>query len=579
MASQATVPSPSTSTSTVMATDSVKRLLVSPPPSSNTVSPRPYQELLSRVCDGGIAVGIAIVAQLLMAGIQRVLNVNDKVEFPPSVVAMAAIFGLFCACGCIFPGTEDFYRNRLKRPADLLNRHMSIGFTIPFLMICNGSLKDVWVIGPIIGCFALTGLFNTILSYVLALPLQCLMVRWDSGNWSSSDIEKGTPLAEQQQRPNSKLRLPVKSVCDSMHTEDFALGVTPPQSPTPELEAAPTQLVSYFTTLGIWVLANPMLLLAWTLTITVGLPLRLRLSLDTPLSTLLLFALWLSTLAIQSALKTSPYLRPFLRTLLSGLFNAVLWTSLFMAAYLLLDGHLSSRSLQQMLSTLKTDNPLSTSLLKNFGIPMTAGDVALSILNAGLVSWGLKLYEYRLQLLSRAGLTVFTVSSLVALGNVSCGPLLAHTIGVAPASRALAFAARSVTLALGNPVLDTLSADKSLNAAMVVISGVVFQMGLGFGFGRCLERYLVNIGLPPGGRDDSAQDAETRGENDPRTVAAGVTVGINAAAMGTAYLYETKSEAAPYSALSMMALGIMTVVFSTIGPLVTWVLESVAGAA
>ncbi|KAK0666545.1 hypothetical protein QBC41DRAFT_397958 [Cercophora samala] len=566
MASQATVPSPPTSTSTAMTTDSAQ-FLVPPLPSSATVPPRPYQELLSRVCDGGVAVGIAVVAQLLMAGIQWVLSMNsDNVEFPPSVVAMAAIFGMFCACGCIFPGTESFYRNHLKRPADLLNRHMSIGFTIPFLMICNGSLTDVWVVGPIIGCFVLTGLFNTILSYVLALPLQCLMVRWDSGSWSSSDIEKGSPTAEQQ-RQNPKLRSSVKSVCDSMETDDFTLGVTPSDLPAAESKVIPTRAVSGLTTVKLWCLANPMLLLTWTLALIVGLPLRVCLALDTPLSTLLLFAFWLTSLAIQSSLKTSPYLAPFFRTLLSGLFNAVLWTSLAMAAYLLLDGHLSSRPLPTMLTTLQTKNPLSSALATSFASPITAGDIALSILNAGLVSWGLKLYEYRLQLLSRAGLTVFTVSSLVALGNVSCGPLLAHTMGVAPQDRALAFAARSVTLALGNPVLDTLAADKSLNAAMVVISGIAYQMGLGFGIGRFLERSLVNIGLP-GGRE--------KGGNDPRTVAAGVTVGINAAAMGTAYLYETKSEAAPYSALSMMALGVMTVVFSTIQPLVSWVLGSVS---
>ncbi|KAK4196046.1 hypothetical protein QBC40DRAFT_13939 [Triangularia verruculosa] len=569
MASQATVQSPSTSTSTVRATDSARLLSPPPPPRSYSQPPRPYQELLSRICDGGIAAGIALMAQFLMAGIQLVLNMNSNVEFPPSVVAMAAIFGLFCACGCIFPGTEEFYQSRLKRPADLLNRHMSIGFTIPFLMICNGSLKDGWVIGPIIGCFVLTGLFNTILSYVLALPLQCLMVRWDSGNWDSADIETGTSATNQQQRRNSKIRAAVESVCESMDTDDFSMAATPPKSLTPEPETTSTQPTSCLVTLKLWALANPMLLLTWTLTVTVGVPLRLCLALDTPLSTLLLFALWLSTLAIQSALKTSPYLRPFFRTLFSGLFNAVLWTSLCMTAYLLLDGHFSSRSLQDMLSTLKTDHPFSSAVLKNLSVPMTAGDVALSILNAGLVSWGLKLYEYRLQLLSRAGLTVFTVSSLLALGNVSCGPLLAHLIGVAPNNRALSFAARSVTLALGNPVLDTLGADKSLNAAMVVVSGILFQMGLGFGIGRFLERHLlINISL--GGKQNR------QNENDPTTVAAGVTVGINAAAMGTAYLYETKSDAAPYSALSMMALGVMTVVFSTIGPLVRWVLQSVA---
>ncbi len=68
-----------------------------------------------------------------------------------------------------------------------------------------------------------------------------------------------------------------------------------------------------------------------------------------------------------------------------------------------------------------------------------------------------------------------------------------------------------------------------------------------------------------------------RGPNHPLTVAAGVMVGVNAAAMGTAYLYEAQSEAAPHAALSMIALGVMTVVFSSIGPLAKWVVASVGG--
>jgi putative effector of murein hydrolase len=45
--------------------------------------------------------------------------------------------------------------------------------------------------------------------------------------------------------------------------------------------------------------------------------------------------------------------------------------------------------------------------------------------------------------------------------------------------------------------------------------------------------------------------------------------------MGTAYLYEAQSVAAPHAALSMVALGIMTVVFSSIPPLARWVMGSV----
>jgi hypothetical protein len=52
----------------------------------------------------------------------------------------------------------------------------------------------------------------------------------------------------------------------------------------------------------------------------------------------------------------------------------------------------------------------------------------------------------------------------------------------------------------------------------------------------------------------------------PATIAAGITVGINGAAMGVAYLYATKSRAAPYAALAMTVFGVMTVVLTTVDP-------------
>jgi putative effector of murein hydrolase len=358
-----------------------------------------------------------------------------------------------------------------------------------------------------------------------------------------------------------------------------------------------------------------MLILSWLLTLTVGLPLRYSTPhSDVALATLLLFATWLTTLAIQSSIKSSPALPQWQRTLLSGLLNPVLWTSLVMTAYVFLDSTLSNRPLKTMLDTLQTHTTLSTLLLHTSNPPhlptptssptIASGDVAIAILNAGLAAWGLKLYEYRTHLLSRAGLSVCTVAAAMALGNVCCAPLLAHALGVQPASRALAFAARSVTIALANPVMSVLGGDAGLNAAMVVVSGIVYQMGLGFGVGgwlegRVVERMMGRLGVGlreveveggSGSCRDGDDGVEGRGRdgteigaaraqqraNDPRIVAAGVTVGINGAAMGTAYLYEAQSEAAPHAALSMMALGVMTVVFSSISPLARWVMDSVS---
>jgi putative effector of murein hydrolase len=376
----------------------------------------------------------------------------------------------------------------------------------------------------------------------------------------------------------------------------------------------------YWHSLRYWAFHNPVLLLCWLFTFTLGLPLRYRAGSDVVLATLLLLSVWLTTLAIQTSIKHNPRPAPWLQTLLSGLFNAVLWTSLAIIAYIFADSAISKRPLPVMLDALQSHTPLSTLIVRAASAPpptpgtststgsdtprLAAGDIAISILNSGLVAWGFKLYEYRLQLLSRGGLTVCTVSAVLALANTVCGPLFArHVLGVTPASHSLAFAARSVTIALANPVMAMLDGDARLNAAMVVGSGIVYQMGLGFGAGRWLEARVcgwvvrrwrlrprdVDSRGPPtttdvtageeGRVDDGAGDAARGGQatqdrhraNDPRVVAAGVTVGINAAAMGTAYLYETQNEAAPHAALSMIALGIMTVVFSSITPLAHWI--------
>jgi hypothetical protein len=69
---------------------------------------------LAKLWDALIALFIAFVAQLLIAGIQCALG-GGKVDFPASILAMAAVFVVFSVSGCILPGVEDFYRKHLKR--------------------------------------------------------------------------------------------------------------------------------------------------------------------------------------------------------------------------------------------------------------------------------------------------------------------------------------------------------------------------------------------------------------------------------------------------------------------------------
>ncbi|KAK3302677.1 uncharacterized protein B0T15DRAFT_402944 [Chaetomium strumarium] len=517
---------------------------------------------------------------------------------------------------------------------------MSIGFTVPVVMLCQGPLSDTRSIVMIIVGFVLTGLFNTVSAYFLAFPVQCLLVRCDKQFW----VDRETDVEDGEARRTPKLSKRFQSLHNTSPADSsVTVGSDPLGESSFEGDERAQQLVentpvgihraSYWHSLRSWAFRNPVLLLCWLFTFTLGLPLRYRAESDVILATFLLLSVWLTTLAIQTNIKHSPRLASWLRTLLSGLFNAVLWTSVTMIAYIFADSAISKRPLPAMLGALQSHTPLSTLIVRAASAApppptpdpgtstgtgsdapptLAAGDIAISILNSGLVAWGLKLYEYRGQVLSRGGLTVCTVSAVLALANTVCGPLFArHVLGVAPASRALAFAARSVTIALANPVMAMLGGDAGLNAAMVVGSGIVYQMGLGFGAGRWLEARVCGWAVrrwrlrpwdveggptttavtatagrerrvvEDGGGGDTAMGGQAAQEarhraNDPRFVAAGVTVGINAAAMGTAYLYETQNEAAPHAALSMIALGIMTVVFSSITPFARWIVDSMS---
>jgi len=349
---------------------------------------------------------------------------------------------------------------------------------------------------------------------------------------------------------------------------------------------------------------NPVLCLSLLAIPSIATPLALVAAKDTAFDTFLLVFLWTGTLSAQSSIKRAACLRPYRKphSLLTTLLNAVLWTALGMMAYIVAKASVKRTSLEAVLDDFTTGITLADVMHTRSTAAFGAGDLAVSVLNAGIVSWGLKLFECRQQLQSVAGLATLLVGTVAALGNVVCGPLLVRAMGLHPAARCLAFAARSVTLALAGPAMAKLGGDVGLNAAMVVLNGILFQMGMGVGVAAGAARLWHRLrrgrmkarpATPdieknePRGGDPSAPAAtegsreekrveETGRHDDPRTVAVGVGVGINAAAMGAAYLYENGNRAAPYAAVAMTAFGVMTVVFTTIQPLAAWLIARVS---
>lgn len=354
------------------------------------------------------------------------------------------------------------------------------------------------------------------------------------------------------------------------------------------------------------------ILLSLTLIFTVGLPLAMAAHEERLLDGFVLWFVWISSVRSQRAFKHSQLCNfsiPLKRGL-ATMMNPVLITTLLMTGYTRAKASiLGPGGLTRTLRTFSGGTPLYaiwTSAINGIRIPNNptgwfgAGDAALSILECGILIWGFKLSECRRQIFSIAGLVSIILCAAAAAGNVFLSVLASRAIGL-NAPEALSFAARSTTLALAKPATEAIGGNSPVNAMLVVSNGILGQLLYPF--------ILDKLGVSRHEDDETATVATTAHEtvitaeslptqsplnthlaslsinannniplfpkswhqstattDSPVTVAAGIAIGINGAAMGVSYLYETRSRAAPYAALSMMVFGVMTVVFTTVEP-------------
>ncbi|KAI0458266.1 LrgB-like family-domain-containing protein [Xylaria acuta] len=163
-----------------------------------------------------------------------------------------------------------------------------------------------------------------------------------------------------------------------------------------------------------------------------------------------------------------------------------------------------------------------------------AGDIFASILDASIVSLALPMYQYRRELRQR----------FLRHRPPKCGHL--HRL-----PRSLAFAARSLTLALATPAVANLGGDSNTAAALAITSGIV---GVLVG-----QRMLALPKIPDDGY-----------------VTRGVTLGVNSSAIAIALLLRTDPRAAALSGLSMSLFGVITVLFTSLPPIVAVVRSLVA---
>lgn len=333
----------------------------------------------------------------------------------------------------------------------------------------------------------------------------------------------------------------------------------------------------------------------WTccfLLLTVGIPMYLATGYETPFETIYFILVWLCCLQLVRALKSSKCLQrlPRTRSALLVLANPVLLTSGFGTAYLWIKTVLAETTIDQAITSFRRHDTLTdafTRVAEDYDLRahIGAGDLAALIVDAGILCLGMKMFEYRRELAATLGSVLSTCAAAAGAG-VFLNVALARAVGLGT-DEALAFAAKSSTIALGAPAVQNLGGSTTLMSSLCIFSGMLFQMagdplfralGIRDRAGRCepttmhdtRSRYYPEsgeekeMGIDSGTATRAEMESSDRTAEETKLLAAGVTVGINAAAMGTAHLIERDSRAAAYSALSMTIYGGMTVALTAL---------------
>ena len=334
----------------------------------------------------------------------------------------------------------------------------------------------------------------------------------------------------------------------------------------------------------------------WTccfLLFTVGVPMYLATGYETPFETIYFLLVWACCLQLVRALKSSECLQRLPRTQ-SGLLilaNPLLLTSGFGTAYFWIKTVLAKTTIDQTISSFRRHGTLVEAFARaaedyDIRAHVGAGDLAALIVDAGILCLGMKMFEYRRELAATLG-SVLSTCAVAAGAGVFLNVALARAAGLGT-DEALAFAAKSATIALGVPAIQNLGGSTTLMSALCIFSGMLFQMA-GDPLFRALgvrdrggkrkpvatdgarsHYYPENgedkeMGVGPGTATRAEAGSSDRNEEEEtKLLAAGVTVGINAAAMGTAHLIERDSRAVACSALSMTIYGGMTVALTAL---------------
>ncbi|KAK7427178.1 hypothetical protein QQZ08_006291 [Neonectria magnoliae] len=547
---------------------------------------------------------IYLASELIIWGLSRTLA-PLKLAFFSSIFGMVLTFTAMTLAYLCFRDIDDIYKGYIKEKIDFINAHLGLGFPIPLVMLNQSEILDGPDIARIIGNFVITNFASWTVIFGLSLLVMSAATNATSRVTDDFYAPQTTitppPRVEIMWSSDSNLEQ-----CTDPTVSDREKSIRS-STPSPETEPSPgtRRNSSVDQSLALHTKVSPMwdictsyfpIWASFLSIFLIGAPVAAATKEERILDGCVLWFVWTCSVRLQQNFKASYRFASRLKNALVTLMNPVLMTTLLMAAYTrgkaaaygpgslraVLDTFSSGTPLYTLWTSAATSTPLPAGTQAWFGV----GDAALSILECGILTWGFKLYECRRQLFSPAGLLTVLLSVAAAAGNVFLSVLSGRSVGLA-APEALAFAARSTTLALAKPAMAAVGGNLGANAALVVSNGILGQLM----YPWVLEKICVKGegGITSDGacqpaseagqssrRDydaDSKPDLALSRGDDPVTIAAGIAIGINGAAMGVSYLYETRSRAAPYAALAMTVFGIMTVVFTTVAPFSGVVME------
>jgi putative effector of murein hydrolase len=166
------------------------------------------------------------------------------------------------------------------------------------------------------------------------------------------------------------------------------------------------------------------------------------------------------------------------------------------------------------------------------------GDFLASLMDISIVALSLPMFTHRRDFIKNFWVLMPPILVSIAM-TYFIYPIFCYHIGI-ESHRSIGFIGRSVTLALGTPLINALQGSVSLMAVCTILSGIC-----GVLVGDIMFKFLRV----------SPADYVTRG----------VSLGLNCGAIATAHLLNTDPRAASMSSLSFSIFGTIMVIISSIG--------------